>query len=392
MTDDETPLAKLRELVWPRLIPLSPDRRQEEQDSLTADHATINTLPIGTDTAVALEEARRLADAEADRRKGADQKASTYLAVVAGLIPLILTLAGASWEGKAGGAPTWLNMIVLGLAVAYLSAAGLWAFRVLKVAGAHRIGIGNLETAWSSGTPTADLVRQVLWCARCNFDPVNKKISSIKIAHEFLLRAFFTFAALLLFNIGWYLVSTSWPAGNGDPWMRSGRNALAANAALDRLEAELGIQDAWSLLVERCRTPANGRAGALQLRMLANHSVAPPPELQPMLRVTGQERLRFRRIALSCGPRALGRIDIWDRPPLSGAGSLGPPFDRPGTRHAPFRVLRDWPPASAGPADEVLPQVLIRQLALFGTAEQGGMAYVEASLGSGVLGDPPAER
>jgi len=118
-------LSPIGQIFWPWLEKLTPEQQKTLEDSLTRDEARIDALDFGKDGDAALEEARRLADSEAERRRGTDQKAATYLPLVAALIPLVLTMVSALWEKKAGSAPIWLNMLLLGLAVAYIASAGL---------------------------------------------------------------------------------------------------------------------------------------------------------------------------------------------------------------------------------------------------------------------------
>lgn len=138
---------RIREFFWPILEPKNEAFKASEKQRLTNDKTAITKLALSKSAGVALEEARRFADAEEDRRRVADQKATTYLAVVAALVPLVVTLATAVWDKKAGSAPTWVNMLMLGIAVAYASKAGLHAFRVLEVSASHRIGISDFAKA-----------------------------------------------------------------------------------------------------------------------------------------------------------------------------------------------------------------------------------------------------
>lgn len=197
---------------WPWLERLSSDdlRRREERGK--SDEKRIAALNLKRDTEIALEEIRRIADSEAERRRGTDQKAATYLPLVAALIPLILTVVSALWDKKAGSAPIWINMLLLALAVSYTAAAGLWSFRVLEVSMSHEPGLGDFEFSWKRQQPAQTLARRLLLHTRRNQDGINWKVSCIKMAHAFLVRAFLTFSVLLILNIGWYLVDLLVPA------------------------------------------------------------------------------------------------------------------------------------------------------------------------------------
>jgi hypothetical protein len=190
---------------WPWLEPLSQEEAKKRENRSKSDEGRIAALNFMRDTEIALEEIRRIVDSEAERRRGTDQKAAIYLPLVAAIIPLILSVVSALWEQKAGSAPTWINMLLLGLAVAYTAGAGLWAFRVLEVSISHEPGLGDFELSWKKPQPAQALARRLLLHTRRNQDGINWKVSCIKMAHAFLLRAFLTFSLLLILNIGWYL-------------------------------------------------------------------------------------------------------------------------------------------------------------------------------------------
>ena len=163
---------------------------------------------------VGLEEARRLADAEAERRSVADGRATTYLAAVAALVPIALTIEAAVWEKKTGNAPLWIDALLLLAAAIYTGMAGWWAFSTLQVAGAHRPDIHDLTRAWSAPDPRARMIEATLTAARLNWQGTNRKVSCIKMTHAFLARAFITFILLLVFNAGWVIVEQL-PLGHG---------------------------------------------------------------------------------------------------------------------------------------------------------------------------------
>ncbi|MCD9148486.1 hypothetical protein [Pseudophaeobacter flagellatus] len=221
-------LKSLREWLWP-VLELLPTDKEQEEERLARDKKSIEALELSTASDAAVDEARRFSDAEDERRRGADQKATTYLAVVAALVPLIVTLATAVWDKKMGAAPTWVNMLGLGAAVAYASNVGVWAFRVLEVSITYRIGVSDLVKAWKSSEPTQELARQALLCGRLNQKGVNTKITNIKMAHAFLLRAYLTFTALLMINIVYFLAASLAPVANDafDFWVSPPQSVLA---------------------------------------------------------------------------------------------------------------------------------------------------------------------
>jgi len=178
-------------------------------------------MDLSKESGAALDEVRRIADIEEDRRRGSDQKASTYLAVVATLVPLLVTLTTAVWDKQVGSAPTWLNVTTLTASIIYVSAAGVWAFRVLQVSVANRIGVRDVERAWSGGNPVQSITRQTLLCTLMNQSGINKKVTAIKFAHAFLLRAFLTFSILLMLNIAYFFadILSSLPCDISLSWL-----------------------------------------------------------------------------------------------------------------------------------------------------------------------------
>lgn len=197
-------LKSLVHFFWPFLEKMPPQQEEEEIQKLAYDKDLIQALDLSKESGTALDEVRRIADIEEDRRRGSDQKASTYLAVVATLVPLLVTLATAVWDKKVGSAPMWLNVLTLTASVIYVSAAGVWAFRVLQVSVSYRIGVRDVAEAWSGSHPVQRITRTTLLCVRLNQNGINEKVTAIKFAHAFLLRAFLTFSILLLLNITFF--------------------------------------------------------------------------------------------------------------------------------------------------------------------------------------------
>lgn len=195
------------------------------------DLASIDAQGWSVHTDVALEEARRIFDAEMTRRASADAKATTYMAVIAALVPIGLSVQGAVVEGKIGSAPSWVNLMILAIGMLYVIGAGLWAFHVLKVSGAARADVPDLLRAWKKPDPRMHVVRATLKAARLNWSGVNEKINGIRMAHEYLMRAFLVFAMLLIVNAGWTLASTAYSA------MHPKKNAAQKKKPVGRKEA-----------------------------------------------------------------------------------------------------------------------------------------------------------
>jgi hypothetical protein len=201
-----TAMRRLLGLIWPRLDPLSVAQVTDKKTRDAKKDGLIHALTLKKQASVALEEARRLADMENERRKTADQKATTYLTFVAAIIPLILTFASALWDKKVGNVPPWINIALLVIALVYTLRAGKWAFEVLKVAASHRLGFSDFDQAWQKSDPITHLTRSILQTVRLNEDGTNRKVSGIKMTHAFLFRSFVSFFLLLVVNILWPMI------------------------------------------------------------------------------------------------------------------------------------------------------------------------------------------
>ena len=116
---------------------------------------------------------------------------------MAALVPLIIAFQAATWENRAGPAPAGLKLFLLALATVYLAAAGYHAFRTLQVSGFQRIVEGEIAAAWGTARPIQRLTRNTLLASRRSRDAVNRKVTSIKVTHQHLIRAFAAFVLLL---------------------------------------------------------------------------------------------------------------------------------------------------------------------------------------------------
>lgn len=223
------------------------------------------------------------------------------------MIPLVLTVVGALWEKKAGGAPTWANMILLGLAVAYTAAAGWWAFRVLKVATSHEPGLGDFEASLEDQSPTATLAGRLLLHTRRNQDGIDWKVSCIKMAHEFLLRAFLAFSSLLMLNIGWLLAGAIAVRGSTDSQLRTAADALEALARVESLADQLRLAPSWRVLEKECQARTRHRhslkydAGPVEIKNFA----------APFLQGTKAELIFTRVIRLDCAGSTVAQMRVW---------------------------------------------------------------------------------
>lgn len=219
----------LLDLLFPYAEPLSDAESKAQKEGLANDIAAIESAKFKNDPARALAEAQRVADAETARVRTAETKATTYLAVLAALVPLIIAFQAATWEERAGPAPTWLKLLVLSVATIYLAAAGYHAFRTLQVSGFERVVEGEIAAAWSTRQPLRRLTRSTLLASRRSRNAVNRKVTCIKVTHEHLIRAFAAFVLLLALDPIFYAVD--WTIGHVDGSVKDTPTAAATIAA-----------------------------------------------------------------------------------------------------------------------------------------------------------------
>lgn len=192
------------DVVFPYIEELTPAERATYEQRFCQDVAAIQSADYTSCPERALDEAQKVFAAEAERVRTAEGKATTYLAVLAALVPVIITLQAANWEKKAGPAPDAARLTVLGIATVYIAAAGFHAFKTLQVQGFQRIGEAEIAAAWKTQAPVRKLIRGTLLASRRSRDTVNAKVTRIRVTHEHLLRAFGTFVLLLLLDPFFY--------------------------------------------------------------------------------------------------------------------------------------------------------------------------------------------
>ncbi len=179
-----------RELFWPTLAPPTPEQVVANDQMRAGWKASVNNGNWDLQSDIALEEARRMYDAEQERRRGADTKAGVYLAAVTALIPVLVSLLPTLWSDKTSKALGALSLAVFALAVAYVLRAGYSAFCVLRVSNAHTVGAGDISRCWRTQQPAASLAKSIAIKVIENYPGNNAKVSHIKLAHDYLCERF----------------------------------------------------------------------------------------------------------------------------------------------------------------------------------------------------------
>lgn len=199
------------EWLWPRLTLTSPTADSPQQRWLDGEKEKVDQGCWTDKTDVALEEARRLFDAEQERRRGADSKAGLYLAAITALMPILAAIVPGLWDEQVSRALRGTLLAIFICALLYLMRAGLWALKTIKTTAAAQLGAGDIATSFNSDKPEEKLVKQLLSAVIYNYSGTNQKISCIKMTHEFLLRAFFCFVVFLIVQAVW--PATAWAIG-----------------------------------------------------------------------------------------------------------------------------------------------------------------------------------
>lgn len=199
------------EWLWPRLTLSSGSADSPQKRWLKSEQEKVDQASWTDKTEVALEEARRLFDAEHERRRGADSKAGLYLAAITALMPILAAILPGLWDEQISRGLRGTLLAIFICALLYLMRAGLWALKTIKTTAAAQLGAGDIAASFNSSKPEEKLVKQLLSAVIYNYTGTNQKISCIKMTHEFLLRAFFCFVAFLAVQAVW--PAAAWAIG-----------------------------------------------------------------------------------------------------------------------------------------------------------------------------------
>ncbi|TLX70043.1 hypothetical protein FAS41_29295 [Pseudomonas nicosulfuronedens] len=199
----------LPEWLWPRLEALSSQQQLDQQKRKQSLHDKVKDATWSDHCEVALEESRRLFDAEQERRRGADNKAGIYLAAITALIPVLASVLPNLWKDGIDKVFASVSLLIFAGALSYLLRAGLWAFSTIRVSGFAQLGPADIAASWDNGNPQQQLTKHLLLSVDFNMEGTNKKVSCIKMTHEFLLRSFVSFAAFLAVQAIWPMAAWS---------------------------------------------------------------------------------------------------------------------------------------------------------------------------------------
>jgi hypothetical protein len=202
-------IGRLTEVFWPTREDWRPAELSEIRNSNRDEADDIRSTDWSVESDLALEEARRLGNAEEDRRKTAESKASHLLMVAAALVPIFTSLETAIWDAKLGTAPKWISLPLLAVAVLYLCWSALWALRAMATSNYRQVYHSDLVCIWKEGQGGPEIRRRLaaetFLASRMNQDTINSKITCSTMGHAFLFRAIIAFSVLLLVQAGFEL-------------------------------------------------------------------------------------------------------------------------------------------------------------------------------------------
>jgi hypothetical protein len=192
------------EIIWPRPEKISAHIKNiDEQENKKIDKRIKDLKSFQHDELpVYLEAARKILDEEDRRKSGAETRATTFIAAVATLVPLMtwtLSNPDNSSCSKGWGCTTW--SLIFFLSVFYFATAAYWALRSLKVANYHIIGVEDLtKIKENNNEVSAELIKNMLFYARKNRETINKKLTFIKVAQARFFNGLVILAFLLMID------------------------------------------------------------------------------------------------------------------------------------------------------------------------------------------------
>lgn len=198
-------MINLLQTIWPRPKQLAPDDIDNHKRlSIEMDDQIKSLQGLGDpEAAHYLDAAQRISDEEDRRKTGAESRATTYIAAVAALIPL-MTWSISNATPTATCTPGWgcsAWTASFGLAVTYFITAAYWSLQALAVANYHVIGVEDLVRAKKQRQNIQKmLIQQTLLQARRNRDTINQKLTYIKVAQRRFFNGLVVLGFLLMLD------------------------------------------------------------------------------------------------------------------------------------------------------------------------------------------------
>lgn len=196
----------MREIInffWPILEKISDDEVENQKADEQELIKKIRNAELAKHPEIALDEARRLFDAEQERRRGADSKAGIYLAAITALVPVLVSVLPELWKSDDDKLFSTVLLIFFVGALIYLLRAAFWAFSTIKVSRFSQLGALDIVNSWDKSDPPQELTKKLMCYVSSNMSSTNEKVSCIKMTHEFFLRSFLCFLLYLAVQAVW---------------------------------------------------------------------------------------------------------------------------------------------------------------------------------------------
>lgn len=199
-------LSDIWAVFWPRLNQITQKERFEDNAQKKSDIEAIEGGDWGEESDLAISEAHRILAREDDRRRTAESKAHNLLLFLAALTPLLIYFASFWLEEDLHSVFIFLGAVLLLTAVVYAGCATFWSFRALKVAAYHEVYSVDLVKVWAySKLIKKRLPIKLLTASRKNQDTVNRKVACIKMAYEFVVRAIYAIALIVVAQVSFLI-------------------------------------------------------------------------------------------------------------------------------------------------------------------------------------------
>ncbi|MCG6658522.1 hypothetical protein HOP52_12240 [Halomonas campisalis] len=196
-------MRKVINFFWPILEKASNEEVENQKSNEKELIKKIRNAELAQNPEIALDEARRLFDAEQERRRGADSKAGLYLAAITALVPVLSSVLPDLWKGDDDKLFSTVLLLFFVGALIYLLRAAFWAFSTIKVSRFSQLGALDIVSSWGESEPPQELTKKLMCYVSFNMSSTNEKVSCIKMTHEFFLRSFLCFLLYLAVQAVW---------------------------------------------------------------------------------------------------------------------------------------------------------------------------------------------
>lgn len=194
---------KLLQLVWPHFARETNDEKNNDRIELQKLIDEVEKADWSTDIDHAVQAAKDLFNAERDRRKTAENKATIQLTILSASIPFVLYISNSTFTDHNNSHIFNFSITYfIFISICYTIAGAYYATKSLNISISHRVDAPELIECWQQKSPKEELTKLLIKCSIHDRRIVNDKLSNIKLSQKFLFRAcgmyFLTIIAKLL--------------------------------------------------------------------------------------------------------------------------------------------------------------------------------------------------